>query len=88
MCLLMVVLEAYLLRVRHVIASVYYPLRENQRAAWLYSHILRRRGFLLQSTRREAKKNFKTFKEAEKTTLLQRLTARYEGGYLLNVDFY
>ena len=73
----MVVLEAYLLRLRHIIAGTYYPQRERLRAAWLYSHILRRRGTVLKSLRRDVKINFKKTNEDEKLSFLARLTAKY-----------
>ncbi|GFO14712.1 DC-STAMP domain-containing protein 2 [Plakobranchus ocellatus] len=33
-------LEAYLLRLQHIVANMYYPHRERARAVWLYNHIL------------------------------------------------
>ena len=75
-CLVMVVIEAYLLRLRHVIAGAYFPQREKLRAAWLYSHILRRRGSVLKSLRRDVKINFKKQLSDEKITLMGRLTAK------------
>ena len=72
----MVVIEAYLLRLRHVIAGAYFPQREKLRAAWLYSHILRRRGSVLKSLRRDVKINFKKQLSDEKITLMGRLTAK------------
>lgn len=44
LCFLLVLTEAYLLRLRHIICGYYYPERERERIAWLYTHILRRRG--------------------------------------------
>lgn len=37
-------IDTYVLRTRHYILESYYPERVRPRAAWLYNHILRRRG--------------------------------------------
>ena len=72
----MVVLEAYLLRTRHVVAGVYHPEREQVRAAWLCSHILRRRGTILKSLRRNVKENYARERTQEELSFCARLTAK------------
>jgi DC-STAMP-like protein len=41
------IFDIYILRTRHWILEKYYPERRRPRAAWLYNHILRRRGTTL-----------------------------------------
>ena len=45
-------MESYGLRLRHLIMGCYFPKREKQRAAWLYNHIVKCRGGIIQSARK------------------------------------
>ena len=72
----MVVFEAYLLRTRHIVAGVYHPQREQVRAAWLCSHILRRRGTLMKTLRRNVKENYTTQRQEEEISPIARLVAK------------
>ncbi|XP_078000576.1 DC-STAMP domain-containing protein 2-like [Glandiceps talaboti] len=74
-CLFLVLTEAYGLRLRHVVASYYYPERERQRIAWLYGHIQKRRGGFLRLLRRKVRRNSKSIKPMEKIKMLDRLAA-------------
>ena len=65
-CLLLVILEAYILRLRHQICGLFYEDRKRDRAVWLFSHILRRKGWLIQRGDPQDKDN----------TLLSRMVAR------------
>lgn len=39
----LVFIDAYILRMRHLIEEMYYPEKKKARAAWLYSHIMKTR---------------------------------------------
>ena len=45
-------MESYGLRLRHLIMGCYFQKREKQRAAWLYNHIVKCRGGIIQSARK------------------------------------
>ncbi|XP_063953393.1 DC-STAMP domain-containing protein 2-like [Lytechinus pictus] len=48
-CLLLVLTESYGRRLRRVAAAYYYPEREKLRVVWLYNHIMRKRGGLVEA---------------------------------------
>ena len=52
LCLIMTISESYGLRLRHLIMGCYYPKRERQRAVWLYNHIVKSRGGIIQRARK------------------------------------
>jgi hypothetical protein len=74
--LFLVLCEAYGLRLRHVIASRFYPGREEERAAWLVHHILQRRGGFLKHLRRQMRSTNQSSTAMEKTSLIGYLAAR------------
>ncbi|KAH9520383.1 hypothetical protein Btru_060630 [Bulinus truncatus] len=72
-CLFLNIFEAYALRLRHIVTSTYYPLREKHRAVWLYNHILLARGGFFLFTRRQLHRKWKQEKSIEKLSLISRL---------------
>ena len=76
MCLFLVLLESYGLRLRHIIAAHYHPERSKARAVWLSNHIIKRRGTILFHLRRQMRKAYKTKKDEDKTNFLMVLGAR------------
>lgn len=66
-------LEAYALRMRHIIAGYMYPARRKSRAAWLYSYILATRGNLAQFTRRRLRQKLRGNDAEGEVTILQRI---------------
>ncbi|XP_033753894.1 DC-STAMP domain-containing protein 2-like [Pecten maximus] len=75
--LFLTIFEAYGLRLRHVIAACYYPRREQQRAVWLYNHILKCRGGFIKITRRQLKRKYLKNTETEKISIRGKLAAKY-----------
>ncbi|OQV13042.1 DC-STAMP domain-containing protein 2 [Hypsibius exemplaris] len=79
--LALILLEAYGLRVRHVICSWFTPNREKERAVWLYNSILRQRGGIMKLMRRRLREKYGTQKlqlsKAEQTSLVEYLATRY-----------
>lgn len=57
-CWILIFLEPYGLRVRQLIMNIHYPKRSNERAAWLYNHILVRRINFIKFARRKMRKQF------------------------------
>ena len=74
MNLLLVLTEAYGLRLRHVIAGCYYPIRERERGLWLYNHILRTRGGLLKLMRRLVRRKARQDEAVEEISWKSRLS--------------
>ena len=72
----MVVFESYGLRLRHVICGCYYPRREKERAAWLYNHVIKRRGGFLKFERRDLRKQQNTKHAEEKGSIKGKLAAK------------
>lgn len=56
---LTIVLEAYSLRMRHIIAGEMYPMRKKIRAAWLYSYILATKGSMKKLARRQLRQKMR-----------------------------
>ncbi|XP_071104714.1 DC-STAMP domain-containing protein 2-like [Haliotis cracherodii] len=76
-CFFMSVFEAYALRLRHVIAACYHPGREEQRAVWLYNHILKTRGGFLKFARRQIRRKYMKDQDVQKASIRSRLAAQY-----------
>ncbi|XP_071942429.1 DC-STAMP domain-containing protein 2-like [Antedon mediterranea] len=74
--LIMVVTEAYGLRLRRVVTSWYYPQRERQRVVWLYNSILKKRGGFLKYLRKQMKAKFDPTADIEKISIVDRIAAR------------
>lgn len=74
-CIFLVLFESYGLRIRHIVAGCYYPVREKERAVWLYNHILRRRGGFVKFLRRKLRDKSENEAESKKVSVLQRLAA-------------
>lgn len=70
------IFEAYLLRMQHIVANMYYPHREKARAAWLYNHIALTRDSFLIFTRKQVARKYKNEKAIEKFSFLSRLAAK------------
>lgn len=73
---LLVIFESYGLRLRHVIASCYYPRRSRERAVWLYNHILKCRGGYVKFMRRQMRRKYYDDREVEKISIRGRLIAQ------------
>ncbi|XP_013388561.1 DC-STAMP domain-containing protein 2 isoform X2 [Lingula anatina] len=76
-CILLVLLEAYGLRLRHVIVGCYYEKREKERAIWLYNHILQQRGGFLKFLRRQLRRKYEKEEAIEKISIRSRLASQY-----------
>ncbi|XP_046552587.1 DC-STAMP domain-containing protein 2-like [Haliotis rubra] len=76
-CFFLSVSEAYALRLRHVIAACYHPGREEQRAVWLYNHILKTRGGFLKFARRQIRRKYMQDQDVQKASFRSRLAAQY-----------
>ncbi|CAH1790156.1 unnamed protein product [Owenia fusiformis] len=77
LCFVLVIVEAYGLRLRHVIAGCYFPQREKQRAVWLYNHILRCRGGLLFFIRRQLRRKYMGDTTVKKHSIKSRLSHQF-----------
>lgn len=55
-CWLLVILEPYGMRLRHLIMDYHYPERTLERSVWLYYRILRKRTSFVEFARRQATK--------------------------------
>ncbi|XP_006814964.1 DC-STAMP domain-containing protein 2-like [Saccoglossus kowalevskii] len=75
--LFLVLTEAYGLRLRRVVAAYYYPQRERERIAWLYTHILKRRGGFLRFLRKAIRKNSKNSHPTEKVSMIDFCAAMF-----------
>ncbi|PSN35586.1 DC-STAMP domain-containing protein 2 [Blattella germanica] len=77
LCWILAMLEPYGLRLRYVVMCYYYPARTQQRAVWLYNHILRSRGSYIKFARRQLRRRFGKSKEGsiEKISIMDRLRA-------------
>ncbi|XP_053401541.1 DC-STAMP domain-containing protein 2-like isoform X2 [Mercenaria mercenaria] len=76
-CLILTISEAYGLRLRHLIMACYFPRRERKRAIWLFNHILKTRGGILENARNNMKKNKKGGADAQHISLKGRLAASF-----------
>ncbi|XP_059165100.1 DC-STAMP domain-containing protein 2-like [Physella acuta] len=76
-CFFLTLFEAYGLRLRHVVAACYYPVREKARAVWLYNHIMLRRDGFLVTMRRQLQRKWKNEKGIEKLSILSSLEANF-----------
>lgn len=69
------------MRLRTIVMNKFYPRRANERAAWLYNHILRGRESFIKIGRREMRRRF--FKDdptrvgVERHNCLDTLRAKY-----------
>lgn len=71
------IFEPYGMRLRQVVMNKYYPNRANERAAWLYTTVLRRRETFVKYARREARRKFLKDKTADKRSVLDVIRAKY-----------
>ncbi|XP_074653206.1 DC-STAMP domain-containing protein 2-like [Tubulanus polymorphus] len=76
-CLFMVVMEAYGLRLRHVIASCYYPDRERTRACWLYNHLYVKQHSLNKFLKRQLHRKRMCDARIEKISFRSRMAAQF-----------
>ncbi|XP_049771090.1 DC-STAMP domain-containing protein 2 [Schistocerca cancellata] len=58
LCLILSIIEPYVLRLRQWFMGYYYPQRAKQRAVWLYNRILRSRENFLKFARRHLRRKF------------------------------
>lgn len=58
LCWILLFFEPFGLRLRQLIMNSYYPDRSNERAAWLYNYILRKRETFVKIARRQVRKKF------------------------------
>ncbi|KAL4235200.1 DC-STAMP-like protein [Mactra antiquata] len=77
LCLILTIGEAYGLRLRHVIMACYFQKRERARAIWLFNHILKTRGGILENARETMKKNKMGQVDTQHISLKGRLAASY-----------
>ncbi|ELT90107.1 hypothetical protein CAPTEDRAFT_184892 [Capitella teleta] len=77
-CLLLVVLEAYALRLRHIIAGAVHTKRPIRRAAWLYNHIMLRRSIVLRRLQGLVKSKYDKRNRKSTFSFIQQLGARYK----------
>ena len=75
-CLLLTIGEAYGLRCRHLIMACYEPRRERRRAIWLFNHILKTRGDVMEQARKRIKERRLGNAAPEAISLKGRLAAR------------
>ena len=57
LCLILTIVEPYGLRLRHMIMGCYFPKRERQRAVWLYNHIVKCRGGIVDRAKKRMQKS-------------------------------
>lgn len=76
-CLILTITEAYGLRLRHVIMACYFQKRERARAIWLFNHILKTRGGILENARENMKKSKMGQVDTRRISLKGRLAARF-----------
>ena len=69
--------DAYGLRTRHWICSLYYPERIKPRAIWLYHTILAQRGDTIDFIRRKMERQVFGNKEIEHHTVMERFVAKF-----------
>ncbi|WAR11680.1 DCST2-like protein [Mya arenaria] len=77
LCLLLTIGEAYGLRCRHVIMACYEPRRERRRAIWLFNHIMKTRGGLMEQTKQKIKARKLGNAAPDHISLKGRLAANY-----------
>lgn len=78
LCLALALMEPFVLRTRHAVMSHYHPARAQERAVWLYNHVLRARHSLAKVLRRQLRRLLEGEERRgeERITCLEWLRAR------------
>ncbi|KAH3769176.1 hypothetical protein DPMN_170425 [Dreissena polymorpha] len=71
--LLLIIMDAYALRLRRVTASFFFRKREKQRVLYLYNMLMKKRNCFLLDMRRKVKKKAKQMKLGKRSTLMYAL---------------
>jgi hypothetical protein len=76
----MILMEAYALRLRHVVAGFIHPKRKERRAAWLYNHIMLRRSIITSRLQNMLRAKFSRGPKQRRSSLsiIQQIGARFE----------
>ncbi|XP_067118589.1 DC-STAMP domain-containing protein 2-like [Centruroides vittatus] len=69
--------ESYGLRLRHVIAGMFFPERKKQRAVWLYNHILRTRMNFVKFLRRKIRQKYYGDSTLHEISFLEHFSAKF-----------